>query len=110
MRISASTVACSSDASCSLNGICHAGLCECDAGWTGVDCGRLHLAPVDPADGINAWARNTSSWGGLAVVDPDDVNLYHFYYSRFVNGCGLLCWVNASECVHATGPDNQAIG
>jgi hypothetical protein len=45
-----------------------------------------------------------SSWGGVAVADPDSPSLWHFFYSRFVGGCGLSCWVNASECVRATGP------
>jgi hypothetical protein len=39
------------------------------------------------------------------VADPDSPSsLFHFFYSRFVGGCGLSCWVNASECVRATGP------
>lgn len=34
---------------------------------------------------------------------PRGRQLFHFFYSRFLGGCGLLCWVNASECVRATG-------
>lgn len=95
---------CVSELNCSLNGMCVSGVCACDAGWRGVNCEQLNLAPIDPTDGINAWANGTSSWGGVAVADPHQSDLYHFFYSRFVNGCGLLCWVNASECVRATGP------
>ena len=96
------TAACSDDAACSLNGVCTDQQCVCDAGWGGPACAALRLAPADPADGVLAWP--TSSWGGLAVADPAQPRLYHFFYSRFVGGCGLSCWVNASECVRAEGP------
>ena len=98
--------ACATDRDCSLSGVCDAGVCVCDAGWRGAACSELNLAPADPLDGVIAWP--TSSWGGVAVRDPDDAALFHFFYSRFVGGCGLLCWVNASECVRATGP--SAVG
>lgn len=97
------SAACTDDAACSLNGVCtlSTGTCACDAGWGGPACATLKLAPAAPSDGILAWP--TSSWGGIAVADPD-APLYHFFYSRFVGGCGLTCWVNASECVRAVGP------
>ena len=99
----AASAGCDNDAACSLNGVCSAtGVCVCDAGWTGASCAHLDLDPADSRDGIIAWPN--SSWGGVAVADPDDPSLFHFFYSRFVNGCGLLCWVNASECVRAVGP------
>ena len=101
---SAQPAGCASDADCSLNGVCSAGACVCDAGWRGSACSQLNLAPADPADGIDGWPRGSSSWGGVAVADPFDAATFHFFYSRFVGGCGLLCWVNASECVHAVGP------
>ena len=94
--------ACLDDAACSLNGVCAAQQCVCDPGWSGPSCATLRLAPADPAQGILAWP--TSSWGGLAIADPTQPHLYHFFYSRFVGGCGLTCWVNASECVRAEGP------
>jgi len=93
---------CADDAACTLNGVCSAGACVCDRGWAGAACAQLDLEPADPRDGVIAWP--TSSWGGVAVADPAEPDLWHFFYSRFVNGCGLLCWVNASECVRATGP------
>jgi hypothetical protein len=93
---------CATDFDCSLSGVCNeAGACVCDAGWRGAACSELNLAPADPRDGVIAWP--TSSWGGVAVRDPVDDTLFHFFYSRFLGGCGLLCWVNASECVRATG-------
>ena len=96
------TAACSDDSSCSLNGVCVQGTCACDAGWGGPSCASLRLAPAEPGSGVIAWP--TSSWGGVAVGDPDNARLFHFFYSRFVGGCGLTCWVNASECVRAEGP------
>ena len=96
---------CSSDADCSLSGVCTAlGACLCDPGWGGAFCSVLIMGAVDPAEGINHWASGGNSWGGVAVADPAAPNLFHFFYSRFVGGCGLLCWVNASEIVRAVGP------
>ena len=95
--------ACTEDVDCSLNGVCNAQKeCTCDPGWIGSACTTLQLAPAEPNSGIIDWP--TSSWGGLAVLDPNNSSLFHFFYSRFVSGCGLLCWVNASECVRAEGP------
>ncbi len=99
----AAGLACTDDSSCSLNGVCvqHAS-CVCDAGWGGPACATLRLAPAEPGSGVIAWP--TSSWGGVAVGDPHNARLFHFFYSRFAGGCGLTCWVNASECVRAEGP------
>jgi hypothetical protein len=93
---------CADSAGCSLNGLCVSGTCVCDAGWAGPSCAALKLAPAEPGSGVDAWP--TSSWGGVAVADPDAADTFHFFYARFVGGCGLLCWVNASECVRAVGP------
>jgi hypothetical protein len=82
--------------------MCVQNSCVCDAGWGGPTCASLLLAPAEPDSGVIAWP--TSSWGGVAVGDPDNARLFHFFYSRFVGGCGLTCWVNASECVRAEGP------
>ena len=100
----AAVAACTSDADCSLNGVCAVAsqACVCDAGWAGPACAALKLAPAEPGSGVDAWP--SSSWGGVAVADPTNSSLFHFFYSRFVGGCGLLCWVNASECVRAVGP------
>ena len=51
---------CSTDEDCSLLGVCGgkaAGVCLCDPGWQGPDCGQLKLAPVVPGSGYNLTAE-----------------------------------------------------
>ena len=45
------TFSCVSDLGCSLNGICVAGVCACDAAWHGPSCELLSLLPSAPGDG-----------------------------------------------------------
>lgn len=93
--------ACVTDLDCSLNGVCTAGSCVCDAGWTSTSCGQLALAPTNASEGRNrAFERGgSSSWG--AAVLPDDAGLYHMFYTRFELGCGLTMWINNSVIAHA---------
>ena len=100
--LSSAAASCTEDSDCNLNGVCVTSSCVCDPGWGGPQCAGLKLAPADPTHGINAWP--TSSWGGVSVPDPNEKGLYHLFYSRFLGGCGLQCWVNASTCVRAEGP------
>jgi hypothetical protein len=94
---------CAHDEDCFLNGVCASGACACDPGWTAAsNCALLALAPVDPAEGRNGLAQNSSSWGGSVVADDD--GLFHLFYARFELGCGLSMWTNNSVCVHATAP------
>jgi hypothetical protein len=44
---------CGSDLDCSLNGICTAGKCACDAPWIGTRCGVLEFAVASPAAGVS---------------------------------------------------------
>ena len=47
--------ACTVDEDCSLNGVCGTGgMCACDSGWTGPDCGVLWTIPGPRASGYNA--------------------------------------------------------
>ena len=50
---------------CSLNGVLHDGVCDCDAGWKGPKCERLDLAPVAPA-AFGVVDSATPTWGGGA--------------------------------------------
>ena len=55
---------CSNDLDCQLNGACTAGLCVCDKGWRGADCGTLNLNnTANVAYGYTSESK-ISSWGG----------------------------------------------
>ena len=61
---------CSTDADCSLNGVCKQQSCACDAAWHGAQCEKLSLlspASVAPAYPPAEWEGNTTSWGGSVV-------------------------------------------
>ncbi len=67
----ATALACESDADCSLLGICSAaGRCECDAGWTGPDCGN-----------VDNHAQNISKYMCTSRESGND--FHHFITLRF---------------------------
>ncbi|KAH7390609.1 hypothetical protein BKA66DRAFT_526129 [Pyrenochaeta sp. MPI-SDFR-AT-0127] len=101
---------CINDEDCSLNGICHNKLCECDPGWFGNDCGRLDLAPATRWTGYNYTnytdpsyynTRGNSSWGGQVIQDRSDPKLFHLVVDQFSHGCGLSGWRPTSFVVRA---------
>ena len=105
------TTLCNVDEDCSLNGVCTPrGLCQCDKGWTGDDCGALDLRPAKVNSGYNLTAQGTSSWGSTIVHDPRDDGLYHLFAAEFEHGCGLDYWAPYSRIIRAesrngpTGP------
>lgn len=93
---------CRGDYDCQLNGVCTAGVCQCDAAWTGPQCRVMNLKPSPRNGGYKH--PNTSSWGGNAWRDPD-TNVYHGFFSEFVNHCGLSTWGTNSRIVHAEATD-----
>jgi len=132
---------CETDEDCSLNGIClyrHTRfnkidpkpnngngnrygedtikVCNCDAGWSGEDCGTLDLEPAKRNTGYNhtdATNPNSfgksgnSSWGGQILQDPTDKRIFHLFVDQFGNGCGLSGWRPNSFIIRAesmTGP------
>lgn len=72
----AAAAACTSDLSCSLNGVCDtsSGVCACDSPWVGASCEQLAFA-VTPASAKNIYLtsdpRNT--WSGPIVADASGV-------------------------------------
>jgi hypothetical protein len=99
---------CASAIDCNLNGVCVAGLCECDAGWRADDCGELALLPKQSLDGAYQHAVDLadcavscgpSSWGGLPLKGPD--GKYHLFASQFVHNCTLAGWNPGSTVVRA---------
>lgn len=90
VALSSAGSGCNSTADCALRGACEAGLCRCEAAWTGPNCLQLNLLPGD-ATGIAAWHRNTSSsWGG-SVVGPVG-GKYHMFAADMKGHCGLDSW------------------
>lgn len=97
---------CTSDASCSLNGVCNTttGRCSCLPAWIGPDCGVLHLLPASHGAGLhapNGPSPNTSSWGGSVAFDPTS-GRWQMYAAEMVNGCGIGAWEQNSRIVRAS--------
>jgi hypothetical protein len=99
---------CTTDAQCSLNGVCTSGTCACDTAWrsspnSSFDCSILNL--LNPVRGAGFHTiengRNMSSWGGSALRD-ENTGTYHMFASQMVNHCGIGCWTQNSHVVRAT--------
>lgn len=111
------TWACSEDSDCSLNGVCSAGVCECDIPWEGPSCAVLGLLPAKPHAGYGqvTGPMNVSSWGGSIIRgEGEDNGTWHMIVSEMVGyRCGLHVWQSQSSIVHATatspeGPYSRA--
>ena len=67
----ASSMFCRTDSDCSLNGLCTAGICACDAPWAGNRCQTLQLAVGllglhdIPLCAYHGDGPNSTSWGAL---------------------------------------------
>ena len=109
MRRSLLTVAvaaaCVTDDDCSLNGLCDATVCACDAAWAGASCSRLALLPA-PHDG-GYRALNTSSWGGT-VVHFDGA--WHMIVAESLGGCGLNAYARNLRLAHAVSSSGAVAG
>ena len=68
---SATSMFCRTDSDCSLNGLCTAGICACDAPWAGNRCQTLQLAVGllglhdIPLCAYHGDGPNSTSWGAL---------------------------------------------
>ena len=113
---------CSSDSDCNLNGVCTAGACACDRGWSGASCGLLDLLPVEAsspaATSGQIWppkGLQQSAWGGNVVAGEDGG--FELVVSD-LGACGLEAWQTNSRIVSAkskslTGPfvfDSEVMG
>ena len=71
--------ACDTDVACSLNGVCAAGACVCDAPWGGASCATLTYA-VTPASAKNIYPSSDphNTWSG-PIAGPDAQGFYHAF-------------------------------
>ena len=98
--------ACTVDLDCSLNGVCVAGTCQCDAAWEGEECERFATLPASPTADVKEAA--TSTWGTGTLAGQLEGE-YHLYASEFVGSCGVTAWQTNSQIVRfastsPTGP------
>ena len=86
---------CTTDADCSLNGVCEPSGCRCDAGWRGDSCAVLDLLPVSPETRGKVWPpdNRTSSWGANIVWRGDR---WSMVASEMGGHCGLGSWQHNS--------------
>ena len=95
--------ACTTEHDCSLLGDCVGGACVCDAGFKGITCCELDLAPASRHGGYRNHSQ--TSWGGQVLKGtPATGGFYHMYASAFVNNCSLKEFSTNSESVHAVSP------
>ena len=103
---SSARAACTTHEDCSLNGLCTAGACECDAPWTGERCQTMQLAPGIvglhdlPLCAYHGDGPNSTSWGGSVLHAPED-GKYYMWVASMVNNCTLDDWMTNSEVVLA---------
>ena len=101
-RVPVTAGSCSSDLDCSLNGVCTAGRCVCDAAWGGQSgrCDELRFKPASFPQGYGLSPPLNSSWGGNPIWD-EDTQQYHLYTSVLTNGCFLGAWTSHSRIDHS---------
>eukprot|EP00754_Rhynchopus_humris_P024432 Rhum_TRINITY_DN14892_c0_g1::Rhum_TRINITY_DN14892_c0_g1_i2::g.124955::m.124955 len=90
--------ACTTDDDCSLNGVCSAGVCACDAAWSGADCGVLRLLPTKKNNGYHNTTGHMGSWGGSIHKDPAS-DAWYMFATEFANHCPLTTWTTNSMVV-----------
>ena len=101
---------CATDEDCSLLGVCgESGVCKCDAGWHGADCGQLKLKAVQPGSGYNLTSEGISTWGAnIFPAGTPDSQVWHMYAAEFENKCGINHWSPNSAVVHAVSNTGAA--
>lgn len=91
---------CAEDDDCSFNGACDAATCSCTAPWTGLNCNKLRIAPVDKAVyGYREGYPHTTSWGASVQYDVTSKQ-YLMLVSEYVGECSN--WGYNSTVVLAT--------
>jgi len=100
----ASDLGCASDLDCSLNGVCTAGACLCDAPWKGSTCGVLGYKST-PRSGFNLYNTEDphNTWNGAILRGSDGV--YHCYNPLYPSGeLGGTTTLMHGTATNITGP------
>ena len=85
-----------------LNGECVHGVCVCDKGWKGDNCGLLDLNPKPTvAYGFGGVEKDTSSWGGGPPAYDPKTKKYHLFVTELAGNCGMGTWARMSQAAHA---------
>ena len=82
---------------CSLNGDCVKGVCACDYSWTGSECNKMNILPMNKNSGYHNLTAG-ASWGGLPIYVDDK---WHLFVSQMVNNCSLDYYGTNSEIIRA---------
>lgn len=103
---------CTAPLDCSLNGLCNAGKCVCDAPWTGDTCGKLSFAPGrahavfgKPLCAYHGADRSTTTWGGSVLRVPEEGGRLYMWVAEMVEHCDLGAWQTNSQIALATATD-----
>eukprot|EP00729_Bicosta_minor_P028920 gene28920-28490_t len=100
-----SSSSCKSNLDCSLNGVCTASACKCDAPWTGPACGVLGYKTT-PASGKSLYPESDphNSWNG-AIIRATDDGVYHLYNPVYPAGSlGGATALRHGTAANITGP------
>ena len=82
----ASAAVCATDLDCSLNGLCVASQCVCDAPWSGPACAQLAYATTPAlAKNIYRAADAHNTWSG-PIVGPGDDGKHHAFIPLYQVG------------------------
>ena len=108
LAASATTAAgCASNLDCSLNGVCSAGACKCDAPWKGTECGVLgyKTTPISGKSLFPESGKLSNTWNGAILRGTDGV--YHCYNPLFPAGeLGGTTMLMHGTAANVTGPYN----
>lgn len=94
-----------------MAGMCRAGQCACDAGWTGSTCAAIKFGRsyrCGQGGMCLAGAHGfLASWGGNALVDGH--GQWHAYAASFAGNRTLASWLDFSRVVHAVSCSLQLL-
>ena len=101
--------ACHTDDDCSLLGICDVatGLCDCDPGWHGKDCGVGIFDDYDDVNHLGYVNHSAASWGGRPLFINGK---WQLFATEIANHCPLILFMNNSMVIRAESTTDSAAG